>query len=105
MRDDDDELETAGFDNLMADVLADDEEQHIGMVRFTRCKDSAESEERERRYLESLLSNDMETAALPTPFYRESGEWDGLAPGEAKNLMTRFGITEEEYQAILELKS
>jgi hypothetical protein len=79
----------------------DGEEQHVGMIRGVRCKDSSESEERERRYIESLLSNDLDTAALPIPFFNEAGECDEPTPGDAKNMMKKFGITVEEYKELM----
>jgi hypothetical protein len=80
----------------------DGEEQHVGMIRGVRCKDSSESEERERRYLESLLSTDLDTAALPIPFFSEGADvCDPPTPGDAKNMMKKFGITVEEYQELM----
>lgn len=98
---DDDELETAdGFD-VMADAIADDEPEHVGMVRRERFKTSAEAEEAERIYLESLLSTDLNTAALPILFYDEQGNPDPLSKADVKDLMDRFGISEAEFLELM----
>lgn len=102
------------FEALITEQQDDGEEQKIGMVVPGRCKDVLDEngnvimtateviEAEERAYLEALLSNDLNTAALPIPFFSEGADvCDPPTPADAKDLMKKFGITAQEYQELM----
>lgn len=99
----DDDENPDDFDGIIADQQQQDdgEPPRVGMVRGVRAKDSAEIEERERVYLERLVSTDLNNADLPIPFFNEAGECEPPTPADAKDLMDKFGITVEEYMELV----
>jgi hypothetical protein len=102
------------FDALIAEQQDDGEEQKIGMVVMSRCKGVLDEngnvvmtaseviEAEERAYLGSLLSSDLNAAALPIPFFSEGADvCDPPTKADAADLLEKFGITAQEYQELM----